>query len=167
MTFSSPSTFAPALLSSAEIHDLFRYFHEIEKELWSRYKIKDPGSYAEHLVAKALGASLLRNSVNKGFDLKHESYGRIEVRSRRYPLDGRREDRVELPNVKSGLFDFFVHVVFDPDFSVFGAYLVPHDAITALASASKNRRVRFSEGCALSDATDITFKVRKARNLHG
>jgi hypothetical protein len=69
--------------------------------------------------------------------------------------------------VKSGLFDFFVHVVFYPDFSVFGAYLAPHDAIGALASASKNRYVRFSEGRALSKATDITTKVRKAQNLHG
>jgi hypothetical protein len=162
-----PLSFSPPLLSLASMRELFRYSHEIEKELWSRYKIKDQGSYAEHLVAEALGASVLANGVNKGFDLLHERYGKIEVRSRRYPLDGRREDRAHLSIKKSGLFDFFVHVAFDSDYSVSGAYLAPHDAIAALAAESKNRCVRFSAGSALPNSTDITAKVKKAQSQPG
>lgn len=153
----------PALISVASMHELFRYTHQIEKELWSRYGIKDQGSYAEYLVAEALGAQMLKNGVNKGFDLLHEHYGKIEVRSRRYPLDDRLEDRAQVPNSKSGLFNFFAHVVFDPSFKVHGAYLAPHDAISELASKSKNRYVRFSEGRSLSNSTDITAELCAAQ----
>src|SRR4051812_38398045 len=90
---------------------LFRMMHACEKELWSLYGIKDQGQYVARLVAESLGARVVANGVNQGFDLEHDQYGRIEVRSRRLPFDGRREDRAQVPSSKYGLFDHFVHVV--------------------------------------------------------
>ncbi len=145
------------------MHALFQRIHDYEKELWSRYGFKDQGPYAELLVAKALGARVLTNGVNQGFDLEHPRYGRIEVRSRRYPLDGRREDRTQVPSSKHGLFDHFVHIVLDQDFSVAGAYLAPHDAMEALVKRSKQRYVRFADGAALPQAVNITAEVRAAQ----
>src|SRR5687768_6297220 len=131
---------------SSTMHALFQLMHACEKELWSQHGIKDQGQYAARLVADALGARVLANGVNQGFDLEHPRYGRIEVRSRRYPLDGRREDRAQVPLSKQGLFDHFVHIVFDGDFTVAAAYLAPHDAIETLVSRSKQRYVRLADG---------------------
>jgi hypothetical protein len=142
------------------MHALFQMMHACEKELWSQHGIKDQGQYAALLVARTLEARVIANGVNQGFDLEHPRYGRIEVRSRRYPLDGRREDRAQVPSSKHGLFDYFAHVVLDQDFTVAGAYLAPHDAIDALVSRSRQRYVRFADGAALPQSVDITAKVR-------
>ncbi|WP_162820671.1 hypothetical protein [Microvirga calopogonii] len=146
--------------TSSTMLELFQRMHECEKTLWSRYHLKDQGQYAALLVARALGACVVANGVNQGYDLEHPRYGRIEVRSRRYPLDGRREDRAQVPSSKQGLFDHFAHIVLDQDFTVAGAYLAPHDAIDAHVGKSKQRYVRFADGAALPQAVDITADVR-------
>lgn len=142
---------------------LFRQLAAVEQQLWEHFGVKDQGQYAAQLVAQALGARKLANGVNKGYDLHHDLYGRIEVRSRRYPLDGRREDRAQVPVVKAGHFDHFVHLVFDQTFSVVGAYVCPHDRICELAAASKNRCIRYAEGVVLPGVIDITGAVRQAQ----
>lgn len=69
-------------------------------------------------------------------------------------------ERAQVPSSKHGLFDHFVHIVLDQDFTVAGAYLVPHDAIATLVSQSKQRYVRFTDGAALPQSVNITAEVR-------
>ena len=82
--------------------------------------IKDlVGDYGELLIHKALGG-IRRNAVNRGFDIDHVEFQRIEVKTRQYELmqDGtvRRESRAvgfkgklrrrcrNVPREKLGLF---------------------------------------------------------------
>ena len=111
---------------------------------------------------KALGANILRNRVNKGFDLKHESYGRIEVRSRRYPLDERREDRVRLPKVKlaCSTFSFTLSSIRISVSSGPILRLMMQFGGIGICE-QKPLRDAFLKGGALSKATDITTKVKK------
>ena len=143
--------------------ELFRLLSASEKELWSTHRIREAGGYATRLVAEALGAHVLTNGVNKGYDLTDASLGRIEVRSRRYPFDGRREDRVQVPTAKQGLFDHFVHVVFNETYEIAGAYLAPHDPIDVLASRDRRRYIRFADGRGLPQAIDLTAEVRRVQ----
>jgi hypothetical protein len=149
--------------SPSNMRTIFQQMYLLEQELWSRYRIRDQGQYAARLVGEAIGARVLANGVNKGFDLEHDNYGRIEVRSRRYPLDGRREDRAQVPARKAGLFDYFAHIVLDTNFTIAGGYLAPHDVIDALARRGRQRYVRFSDGRALPGAIDITLLLREAQ----
>src|SRR4051794_15431498 len=98
------------------LFELFQRHYASEMQLWSRFGVRELGKYAVILVGAALDARVIQNGVNRGYDLEHDSFGRIEVRSRREPLDGRSERRVELPIKKLGHFDHFVHVVFRKDY---------------------------------------------------
>jgi len=147
----------------SNMHAIFQQMYLLERELWSRYRVRDQGQYAARLVGDAIGAHVLANGVNKGFDLEHDKYGRIEVRSRRYPHDGRREDRAQVPARKTGLFDYFAHVVLDTNFAIAGGYLAPHDVIDALARRDRQRSIRFSDGRALPGAVDITLLLREVQ----
>ncbi len=141
----------------------FREMAAAEAELFRRFGIKDQGQYAARLVAQALGAKERPNGANKGFDLQSLDYGRIEVRSRRLPLDGRGEDRAQVPTSKAGFYDHFAHVLLEQDYRVIGCYVVPHDQIEWLAAASANRLVRFAQGKALPGAIDITDLLLRAQ----
>lgn len=90
------------------------------------------------LVEKALCGKRHRSGVHKGSDLLADGYGRVEVRSRTLPLDGRNEDRLNLPKRKFGEFDWFAGVIFNPDITIKEAFMLPHDA--AWECASKNKR---------------------------
>jgi hypothetical protein len=116
------STVKPSILS------FFRRMYATEKELWDYHHIRTQGSYVALLVAEALGAEVLSDGTTRGHDLYHPSYKRIEVRSRREPLDGRNEFRAELSEKKKGHFDHFVHVALDSNYTVVGAYIAPHNS---------------------------------------
>ena len=79
----------------------------------AKYGIRDEGGYAELLVAKALCAKRNASGVQKGYDLICKKRGKIEVRCRVLPRDGRNEDRLVIPKVKVKGFDVFVGVLFD------------------------------------------------------
>jgi hypothetical protein len=142
--------------------ELFQKLHAVEQELWDHHKIRQEGAYAERLVALALGAAVNTNGVYRGSDLVHPTLMRIEVRSRRLPLDARNETRISL-TLKRGLFEHCAHVLFDSDYSVKGGYIVPHDAIFEHLNATGKRYVRFEQGAALSQARDITESLIAAQ----
>lgn len=118
----------------------------VRKKL-SDHGIRDESGYAEMLVAEALGGKRHSSGVEKGSDLLAPEYGRVEVRSRTLPLDGRNEARLNLPEKKRGEFDWFAGVVFSSDLSINTAFLLCHE--DAWECASKNKR------------NDVTFKNAK------
>jgi hypothetical protein len=131
------------------IRSLLTELADIRKRL-SVYGIRNEGGYAELLVEKALNGSRHKSGVEKGSDLVAPDYGRVEVRSRTLPLDGRKEARLNLPHMKRGGFDWFAGVVFNSDLSVKVGFLLPHDA--AFDCASLNTR------------NDITLKNAEKRS---
>ena len=127
------------------------------------YRIGNTGDYAEVLVADALSAVRNESGVTTGFDVVCARLGKIEVRSRTLPSDGRGEDRLEIPKKKIGKFMTFAGVLFASDISVIGGFLLPHDDAIELAGKQKYFRIPFSIGRAHVRAIDISDALRASQ----
>lgn len=135
---------------------------ELMRELVVVHRIRSVADYAEQIVADALGGVRITNSTNKGFDVSAPGYGRVEVKFRQLPADGRLEERVALNDTKQHGFDYLCVIVFDSDFVVKGAVLVPHDAAWQFVSASPYNRISFTQACTCDGAVNITREVAAA-----
>ena len=122
------------------LKDLLAELSDIRSRL-QPYGITSEAGYAELLVAKALGGTRHKSGVEAGSDLVAPVFGRVEVRSRTLPLDGRNESRVNLPKSKKGKFDWLAGIIFSPSLEIFASYLIPHDAAWDLASCNKRSDV--------------------------
>lgn len=147
-----------------EVTKLIRDFQSIRETLES-HGIRDTGGYAELLVAQALGATRNTSGVQKGFDISCQKRGKIEVRSRTLPRDGRNEDRIEIPEKKANGFDWLAGVLFGTDMTVIGGFLLPHDDAIELASRQRFKRISFRVGATHSNAIDITLALRDAQSF--
>lgn len=144
------------------ITTLMKQFSQARQQL-EKFGIRDSGDYAEVLVAKALGAARNASGVQKGYDLLCPRLGKIEVRSRTLPRNGRNETRLEIPKEKANGFDVFAGVLFAADMSVIGGFLLPHDEALALAGNQKYLRIPFQVGAAHAKAIDITAQLQEAQ----
>ena len=133
------------------------------REALEAHGIRDTGGYAELLAAKALGATRNLSGVEKGYDLVCSKLGRIEVRSRTLPRNGRKETRIEIPSQKTDGFDWLLGILFNPDVSIVGAFLLPHDAAVGLSELQQFKRIPFEVGAAHHEAIDVTSKLRDAQ----
>jgi hypothetical protein len=128
----------------------------------AEFGIRDTPDYAEVLVAEALEGDRVPNSVNQGYDVTSPKYGRVEVKCRVLPTDGRREERVDVRDTKADGFDYLAIVVFYPDYSVSGAVLVPYGEVWPIIDSRKYRRVSYGEACHMEGIVDITEFVSAA-----
>src|SRR5438132_7912751 len=80
------------------------------RESLREHGIRDASDYAEVLVAEALAGQRSASRVNKGHDVLAELYGRVEVKCRQLPPDGRVEERVEVAASKEDGFEFLAVV---------------------------------------------------------
>lgn len=139
--------------------ELMRELASIRDRL-REFGIRDAADYAEVLVAEALAGQRLTSRVNKGHDVTAEHYGRVEVKCRQLPPDGRIEERVEVGASKKGGFEFLAVVIFHPDFSVKGSVVVPYSGVWDLVARQDYNRICYSQACQLPGAVDITARVR-------
>ena len=123
----------------------------------------EAGSYAEILIANALKSQRLTNGVNKGYDILSDKWGRVEVKSRRLPFDGRAETRVSIQKSKEGGFDHLAFVVFETNWSIHKALLLPYTQAWEAASMNTQRYLSLPDAKQLPDALDITGLVTEAR----
>ena len=126
------------------------------------YRIRDASDYAEVLISETLDGIRVASPANQGYDVVCERLGRIEVKSRQLPPDGRTEERVEVSESKASGFDFLAVVVFHPDFEVRGAVVVPYDSVWQLVASQRYNRISYSQACGLRGAIDVTDRVRDA-----
>lgn len=133
------------------------------RQALENHGIRDTGGYAELLAAKALCATRNLSGVEKGYDLVCSNLGRIEVRSRTLPRSGRKESRIEIPSQKYDGFDWLLGILFNPDVSIVGGFLLPHDATLSLAELQQFKRIPFEVGAAHCEAIDITAKLKEAQ----
>lgn len=135
--------------------DLMKQFASAREAL-ENHAVRDTGDYAEVLVAEALKANRNTSGVMKGFDVLCDTRGKIEVRSRTLPRDGRNEDRLEIPQAKVNGFDILAGVLFNSDLTIRGGFLLPHDDAISLSAKQKFFRIPFSVGAAHPNAQNIT-----------
>ena len=137
----------------------------IVRERLKRYRIRDAADYAEVLVAEALNGERKSSGVNRGFDVTAPRFGRIEVKCRQLPSDGRKEERVTVGGTKEHGFDYLAIVVFFPDFHVKGAVLVPYHEVWNVVATHEYSRISYAQACELAGAIDLTGKVSRAAEL--
>lgn len=140
---------------------LMKRLAELRDEL-GHFGIRGTPDYAEILVAEALGGNRVDNLVNQGYDVRSAEFGRVEVKCRVLPSDGRREDRVDLRDTKAKRFDHLAIVIFYPDYSVRGAVLVAYAKVWPIVNRRRYRRISYGEACQLDGAVDITELVSAA-----
>lgn len=132
------------------------------RKLLAAHSIRDAEDFAEVLVAEAVDGKRVESGVTQGYDVVCAAYKRIEVKCRQLPLDGRIEERVSFNDSKADGFDYAAVVVFEADFTVKGAVLVPYASIWPIVAAHAYGRVSYVQARALPGAIDITTRVREA-----
>jgi hypothetical protein len=135
---------------------------ELMRQLVVEHRIRSVADYAEQIVAEALDGKRERNCNCTGFDVAAPGRGRIEVKFRQLPLDGRVEERVSLNEKKQNGFDYLAVVIFAPDFSVKGAVLVPYAEAWKIIDESPYGRISYSQACSCNGAINITDIVNQA-----
>jgi hypothetical protein len=135
---------------------------DLMRELVVGHNIRSVADYSEQIVAEALNGERILKGARKGHDVVAPQYGRIEVKFRQLPADGRLEERVALSDAKQNGFDYLAVVVFQPDFTVKGAVLVPYAAAWECVTQSAYSRISYSYACGCEGAIDITEKVATA-----
>lgn len=91
------------------------------------------GDFAEHLFATAFAWSLTPNSAN-GYDATDKGGNRYQVKARRIRQKGTADRQLSaIRNLPALNFDFLAAVLFDSDFTVYRAAIVPHSVVLARA----------------------------------
>lgn len=119
-------------LNSLSNRDLLRLYSELMSELRSREIVRSsngPGAdVAEGLVAKALSLSLNVAST-AGFDGVDTSGRKIEIKCRRLTRHNKSRQLSAIRNLEGAHFDFLAGVLFNEDFSVLKAALIPYGVV--------------------------------------
>ena len=89
--------------------------------------------------------------------------GRVQVKERRLPSDGRIEERLHLRNITATSCDYIGAVIFNNDFTVKKAILVPHAPVweLILGHPDPKKKVRYDLLDNLQGARDMTDQLRR------
>ena len=144
-----------------ELRELLRaYLTSLER--LRPYGIESLSDYAEYAFEQALqGKRVARGK--KGHDVLLPRLGRVQVKERRLPADGRLEERLHLRNCSSEGCDFIGAVIFANDYTVKKATLVPFAEVERmiLTHPDREKKVRFDLIAALPSAVDLTERLQR------
>ncbi len=124
------------------------------------YGIDSVSDYAEYLLEQALLGKRERRGT-KGFDVLAPMYGRIQVKCRRLPSDGRLEQRLLCRNLDAEAFDYVGAIIFRPDLSVKCALLISRMAVWSFVEnhPDTHKKIAHQQIAALNGAVDITERI--------
>lgn len=119
-------------LASLSNRELLKLYTELMAELRSRGIVRTsngPGAdVAEGLVAKALSLTL-NTASTAGYDGIDPNGHRIEVKCRRLTRHNDSRQLSAIRNLESAHFDFLAGILFNEDFSVMKAALIPFQVV--------------------------------------
>lgn len=150
---------------------LLKLYAELMTEMRTRDLVRSsngPGAdIAEGLVAKALSLTL-NTASTAGYDGVDPQGRKIEVKCRRItPHNGSRQLSV-IRNLESAHFDFLAGVLFNEDFSVMRAALIPFDVVKEHAVFVKHTNgwkfVLRDSVWALAGVEDISERLRQVQH---
>ncbi len=125
--------------------ELMNLYAEVLIELNQRKVVRTynspVGDYAEWLVPEKLGYTLEQNS-QKGYDAYDPKTGfRYQIKSRweRGAISVQSRELNVIRNYEDNQFDYLIIVIFDSNFGVKEAYMLPHDTIKPYAKYSKHQ----------------------------
>ncbi|TMP43502.1 hypothetical protein CWB96_02380 [Pseudoalteromonas citrea] len=138
------------------IKSLLQLQASITKELKSRGVVRTNnspiGDYTEWLVAKALELELQPNS-KAGFDGIDKHGTRIQIKGRRVTPTNNSRQLSAIRKYEEQDFDELAAVIYDEDFNIIEALLIPHTVVGEYASYRKhvNAHILILKGPILSD----------------
>ena len=145
------------------IKDLLRLQSAITDELKSRKVVRTKnnplGDYTEWLVARGLKLKLQTNSKAR-YDGVDNNGVRIQIKGRRVTPDNKSRQLSAIRNYDDKDFDQLSAVIFDENFDVIDAVLVPHEVIGEYASYRKhvNAHILILKGPILNDTRVKSIK---------
>ncbi|WP_259470202.1 DUF6998 domain-containing protein [Serratia plymuthica] len=143
--------------------ELLSLHSEILTQLRSRGVIRTKnnpvGDYAEWLVSKALGMTLLSNS-SAGADAIDTDGKKVQIKARRVTPDNPSRQLSALRNYEAADFDYLIAVIFDETYNILDAYKIPHEVIQDYARHSDhvNAHIVNLKGAILTDPRVSSIK---------
>ncbi|XQS16098.1 DUF6998 domain-containing protein [Citrobacter telavivensis] len=124
-----------------------------------RTKNNPVGDYAEWLVSKALGMTLLSNS-SAGADAIDADGMKVQIKARRVTLDNPSRQLSALRNYEAADFDYLIAVIFDENYNILDSYKIPHEVIRDYArhSVHVNAHIINLKGAILTDPRVMSIK---------
>ena len=124
------------------------------------YGIESPADVAEYLFEQALGGKRTKRG-KKRHDIVVNKLGRVQVKARCLPSDGRKERRLHLGNMNRSSCDYLGAVIFTCDLHVHRAVLVPADAVWRLIEehTDPEKKVQFDLLAALPRSVEMTERL--------
>jgi hypothetical protein len=122
------------------------------------------GCYAEYLFARAMRWSLEDNAA-RGFDARDQDGRRYQIKARRITRLNASTQLGDLPAGEQQEFDALAAVVFEEDFTVLRAALIPTAVLIGMRTKNA-RRPRFHLREAVlkaPDVVDVTGELRAAQ----
>jgi hypothetical protein len=124
-------------LEKYSIKGLLRLHSSVINELKNREVVRTKnnpvGDYTEWLVAKALGLELAANS-SAGYDGIDPAGVKIQIKGRRVTPENKSRQLSAIRNLEFKDFDELVGVIFDQDYEIVTAVMMPHEVIADYAS---------------------------------
>jgi uncharacterized protein DUF6998 len=143
-------------LTEMEVKELLRLQASITKELKNRGVVRTQnnplGDYTEWLVANALNLELEANS-KAGYDGMDSNGVRIQIKGRRVTPTNNSRQLSAIRKYSEKDFDELAAVIYDEDFNVIEALLIPHEVVGEYASFREhvNAHILILKGPILSD----------------
>lgn len=153
-------------LTELTVIELLRLHTEIIEELKKRGVVRTKnnpvGDYTEWLVSRALNLRLANNSA-LGYDAIDDKGIKYQIKGRRITPENKSRQLSAIRNLSDKDFDYLVAVIFDKDYSIIDAVIVPHEVVAEYATYRKhvNAHILQLRGDILKDPTvkDIRKKI--------
>jgi hypothetical protein len=124
----------PSLIAESSIRQLLEMYGQIMEELKHRGVVRTTnapgGDYAELLFSRAFGWKLAGNSAS-GHDAIDDGGTRYQIKSRRLSRPNTSRQLSALRKLPERHFDYLAGVLFQPDYSVLRAAIIPHDQVVS------------------------------------
>lgn len=159
---------------STPVSKLLVQYGDILEELRKRQVVRSSNNpaadYAEGLVAKALGLTLVSGS-SKGHNAVSTNNRRYQIKCRRITAHNKSRQLSQMRNMKGDPFDFLVGVLFAHDFSVMRAAIVPIAIVLEhakyVAHTNSWRFLLRDEIWSVHGVEDITLRIQEAHASEG
>jgi len=143
-------------LRQQSIKELLQLQSEIINELQRRKIVRTKnnplGDYTEWLVAKGLGLELATNSA-AGYDGVDSEGIKIQIKGRRVTPENKSRQLGAIRNLEVNDFDQLAAVIFNENYDVIDALLIPHKVVGEYAKFRKhvNAHIMYLKGPILTD----------------
>lgn len=125
---------------------------ELKRRKIVRTKNNPVGDYTEWLVAKGLGLELAGNSF-AGYDGIDSEGVKIQIKGRRITPESKSRQLGAIRKLEEGDFDQLAAVIFDENYEIIDAALIPHEVIGEYATyrSHVNAHILHLKGPILND----------------